>query len=179
MPRIVVTAAQVEAVWGAWRLLRPRPAQHRLTVDVQRTIAGALRLGYTADELILVCRYLHQADTVDARWMQGKDRQNTREYLQLDNILRHAKLAGRVTAALDWSSRGAGQAGSVSADVTPYRLVGPEWFAAGCPVSSAADPPATVVSAPQPPEHEASLLSQKPVVGGAYSVRSGGFKVRG
>jgi len=114
-----VAAADIERVFDAWRVTRPRPALCRLTEDRRATIRARIRLGYTADDLIAVIEYLLQADEPDPRWMRGHN-PGRRAYLDLENMLRRQRLGERVESAALWRERGALDA---DADVIPPRVL--------------------------------------------------------
>lgn len=99
------TDEQVQAVFSAWRGYRPNPDRVLLTDARRKAITARLRDGHTADELVvLVGAYAHHADTDEARWWRG-DNPDGREYLDLVNLLRTSKTAGRVERALRWAEQ--------------------------------------------------------------------------
>lgn len=100
MSKKSIRSEDVERVFEAWRKRRPRPDACVLSTSRRRAIAARLR-DYTVEQIILVVDYLYEADTPDARWMRGSNPRH-REYLDLENILRVERLAGRVEAATIW-----------------------------------------------------------------------------
>lgn len=65
-------------------------------------LKARMRLGYSADDLILIVTYIYEADTDDARWMRGANPRR-RKYLDLENILTRKRLAERLEAATVWN----------------------------------------------------------------------------
>lgn len=120
-----VPPLDVEAVFAVWRSRRPRPDLCRLTTDRRKLIASRLGLGYSAADLIAVIEYIHDADTDDAKWMRGQHPRNRTPYLDLDNLLRIQRLAGRVEAALLWKEQ-RDKGGTDTGDSDPFRIILPK-----------------------------------------------------
>lgn len=118
-----VTAEEVDRVLEAWRLLRPRPEAVRLTEERRVLVRARLRLGYSADDLVLVVRWAHEAPDEGARWLRGQHPKNSTPYLDLDNLLRIAKLGSRVEAALNWQANQAAGRPGTEESADPYRVV--------------------------------------------------------
>lgn len=100
MPR-EVTDNEIEQVFEAWRQRQKRPEACRLTEDRIDLIRARLRRGYTTEDLLVLFEYAWEASTADARFWRG-DNARRRTYLDLANLLRAGKLAGRVEAARNW-----------------------------------------------------------------------------
>lgn len=131
MPR-VVTAAEIELVFESWRVRQRRPHACRLTEDREELIRKRLSKGYTVDDLRLLFEYAWESGEADARFWRG-DNANRRTYLDLANLLRAGKLAGRVEKAANWKAdqteRTTDYDGpfrlSAPAAPQPFRLVAP------------------------------------------------------
>lgn len=128
-------------VFEDWRRRRPVPEANKFTLERERVIYHRMRLGYSADDLILIIRYLHESDDDEARWMQGKHPRNRigsggKAYLDLENVLRIARLGARIEAARLWSSGISSRAASSDrVDSVPFRLI-------PAPATHTAAPPA-------------------------------------
>ena len=93
---------QVQEVFSEWQRHRPNPARVKLTPARASVIRARLRDGHTAEELsLLVGEYAHEAETKEATWWRGDNPEGT-EYLDLINLLRSSKTAGRVERAWAW-----------------------------------------------------------------------------
>lgn len=109
--------ADVVRVWSAWAARQRRPELVRCTKERTELIAARLRLGYTADDLLVLVRYAYEADDERARFWRGEnDRRKT--YLDLENLLRVHKLGERVQAAREWADGRPGPGGP-SSDPSP------------------------------------------------------------
>lgn len=94
------TADPVARVFACWRDYRPNPSYCRLTTARRKLIRARLN-DYTAEDLCVLMRYAHEADTAEARFWRGQNDRRA-EYLDLVNLLRVSKLDGRVERALLW-----------------------------------------------------------------------------
>jgi hypothetical protein len=101
-------AQAVQQVFDTWRRYRPRPDYCRLTEARRRLLRARLR-DYSAEELIALVRYAHEADVAECRFWRGQNDRQT-EYLDLANLLRVTKLDGRVERALLWRDAQAARA---------------------------------------------------------------------
>lgn len=119
MPR-KVTDAEIVSVFEGWRARQARPNVCRLTEDRSDLIRARLSKGYSVDDLLTLVRYAFESQEADARFWRG-DNARGRKYLDLANLLRAGKLAGRVEKARVWLS----EEGSRGADFAgPFALVG-------------------------------------------------------
>ena len=96
----MATAAQVKAVFIAWRDTRTHPQYCRLTTARRKLIRARLT-EYTVDDLLAVIRWANEADEPGPRWLRGGNPQQ-QEYLDLTNLFRVTKMPQRVEAALTW-----------------------------------------------------------------------------
>lgn len=94
------SADAVQRVFAAWQARQARPDLCRLTDDRKRLIKARLR-EYSADDLCALIDYAWDADEADARFWRGENAES-RTYLDLENLFRVSKLAGRVEKALAW-----------------------------------------------------------------------------
>lgn len=92
-------------VFNAWKNYRPRPHLCRFTVDRQRLIRARMKLGYKPGDLIALIEYVNESDAGWPRFMRGENDRG-RAYLDLDNIMRVGKLAGRIEEAMTWLEDG-------------------------------------------------------------------------
>ncbi len=103
MPR-AVSEQEVEQVFEAWRRRQRRPTVCRLTEDRVDLIRSRLAKGYTVEDLGILFDYAWEARDPDARFWRG-DNSRGRTYLDLANLLRAGKLAGRIEKARIWHER--------------------------------------------------------------------------
>lgn len=94
------TGEDIQRVWEEWRDRRDKPALCRFTEERRELIERRLR-SFSADDLVMLIEYACEADTVEARFWRG-DNGRHREYLDLENLLRAGKIAGRVERAFAW-----------------------------------------------------------------------------
>ena len=116
------TAKSIEMVFEAWKIRQIKPQICRLTSDRKDLIRVRLGIGYEPSDFIAVIEYMFESMESDAKWMRGENPRKKR-YLDLSNLLRKEKLAGRVEAALLWQM----DKGSSTADLDdyfgPFRLI--------------------------------------------------------
>jgi len=95
---------QVTAVFLAWQQRRPNPSLVKLTPPRAAAIRARLRDGHTAEQLaLLVGEYAHTACTREALWWRGESPESDgTQYLDIINLLRVQKTAGRVERAWAW-----------------------------------------------------------------------------
>lgn len=119
-----IPGSDIEAVFDEWKATRTTPAACKLTDERRDLITARLRLGYTADEIRRVIRYIARADTPDARWMRGANPRR-REYLDLTHILRKQRLGERVEASATWEADTGGRDQTERVDRDPWVVVMP------------------------------------------------------
>lgn len=100
MPR-TVQQDEIERVFEGWRARQRRPQACRLTDDRVDLLRSRLSRGYSVEDLLALFEYAWNADTAEARFWRG-DNARRRTYLDLSNLLRAGKLAGRVESARNW-----------------------------------------------------------------------------
>jgi len=100
MPR-TVTNSEIERVFENWKARQRRPEACRLTEDRIELLRARLSKGYTVEDLLGLFEYAWCADTAEARFWRG-DNTRRRTYLDLANLLRAGKLAGRIETAANW-----------------------------------------------------------------------------
>ena len=103
MPR-TVRDEEIEQVFEVWRSRQARPSVCRLTEDRQDLIRARLAKGYSVEDLRILLEYAWESPEADARFWRG-DNSRGRSYLDLANLLRAGKLAGRVEKARAWVER--------------------------------------------------------------------------
>lgn len=118
-----IPRADIEQVFEAWRKFRKRPEICRLTTEREGLIRARLQLGYSADDLCRLIRYMNLSGDDDARWMRGHNPRR-RTYMDLQHLLRKQRLGERVEAAIAWESDGGRDEATVQ-DSDPFRLVDP------------------------------------------------------
>lgn len=91
---------EVLVVFDAWRRRRPNPTLVSLTKARDAAIRARLQ-EHSVVQLVVLVEYAHDARTGEARFWQG-DSEDGREYLDLVNLLRASKCAGRVERAWAW-----------------------------------------------------------------------------
>jgi hypothetical protein len=92
-------------VFNAWAQRQRRPGLAKFTLERETLIRRRLGLGYSAEDLIAVFRWVWEADDERAAWMRGENpRTEGASYLGLDNLLTERRLGDRVQAALDWAA---------------------------------------------------------------------------
>jgi hypothetical protein len=117
------TAEDARRVYDAWLARQKRPGTCRYTAERESLLRRRLGLGYSADDLVALVRYMFEADRPTPRWFRGENPQRT-QYLDLDNLLREEKLGGRVTEALTWAADLAGEPTAVTpAAQAPLTLI--------------------------------------------------------
>jgi hypothetical protein len=113
---------QVLAVFEAWRRHRPNPGRVKLTPARASVIRARLRDHHSVEELsLLVGEYAHEADTKEATWWRGDNPEGT-EYLDIINLLRSSKTAGRVERAWEWKHGQQGTGVEPDVDLGPMAL---------------------------------------------------------
>jgi len=95
------TQNQIQAVFNAWKERQKRPSICRLTKERKRLIKKALEDGYTEKDLVALIKYAYESNDAGPRFWRGQNQQK-RIYLDLVNLLRINKIAGRVEDALNW-----------------------------------------------------------------------------
>lgn len=101
MPKREVPEAEIRRVFEDWRRRQKRPEACRLTEDRVDLIRARMAKGYEVEDLLTLFDYAWGADSAEARFWRG-DNSRRRTYLDLANLLRAGKLAGRVEAAHNW-----------------------------------------------------------------------------
>ena len=144
-PAVGETRSQQAArVFEAWRARQARPASCTLTREREEMIVKRLRDGYTVEDLLLLLRWVYEADEPGPRWLRGENPER-RTYLDLVNLLRREKMGGRVDAARTWEAADVDEPGSLEdgLDLGPMRFV----QGRGSPVAGAQDSSAETVPA--------------------------------
>lgn len=95
------TPEQAKRVWNEWVKRQKMPGTCRFTAERVDLIRKRIGLGYSDDDLIAVVRWAYESPDLGPRFLRGENEQR-RTYLDLDSLLRIAKLGARVQAALTW-----------------------------------------------------------------------------
>jgi hypothetical protein len=117
-----IAAADIVAVFEAWKSRQRRPALCRLTEERRRLIRARLGLGYDRDDLIALFDYIWASSDAGPRWMRG-DNPGGKPYLDLDNLLRVGKLASRIESALNWQADNRPNVDADADNLGPFRLI--------------------------------------------------------
>jgi hypothetical protein len=91
-----------QAIWDDWVKRQKCPENCIFTVERMKMLRERLGLGYQAQHLIAVIRWVFEADVHYARFLRGENDRNT-AYTDLENIFRIQTLGARVQLALDWA----------------------------------------------------------------------------
>lgn len=96
-----VSDGEVTRVFEDWRRRQKRPEACRLTDDRIDLIRARMAKGYEVEDFLALFEYAWEADSPEARFWRG-DNSRRRTYLDLANLLRAGKLAGRIESAMNW-----------------------------------------------------------------------------
>lgn len=104
------TASPIDRVFAAWAKGHDHPERFTLSATYRGLIEGALReVGGdpdgAADALILLFKYVFEADEAGPKFLRGETSPGGRTYLGLDNLLVRSKLQTRIAAAREWSEK--------------------------------------------------------------------------
>lgn len=113
-----VSSGDVDRVIEAWQARQARP--RKVTAEFREKVTARLRLGYSADDLVLMFRWVWESNERNPRWLRGENPDGVK-YLTMDNLLVKDKLSDRVAAAQDWADR----QGSSADDAEPLAVRGP------------------------------------------------------
>ena len=113
---------EIELIFEEWKKRQPRPQLCRLTEDRKSLIRQRLSLGYDAADFVALIEYFFESNDSDAKWMRGENPRR-KTYLDLDNLLRKGKLAGRVEAALLWKLNSRKNIQDDDDNFGPFRLI--------------------------------------------------------
>ena len=96
-----MTNEETEKVFNAWKVRQKRPQLCRLTKERRKLIKRAFNDGFSADDLVALIEYAYESKDPGPRFWRGENQQK-RVYLDLVNLFRINKIAGRVEEALNW-----------------------------------------------------------------------------